>query len=226
MKKPRKMFDGQYRDSVISSVSESKNGWSITMKEGFSFWVPKEYGVEPLLGQIARFYGRGFGYVVRGLDIDGEECFYRTAQEQDDKNAQEICDSQAEQKAEFEKNKTVVDARYEKLPDVFRRRIDKFRANNPDFRWKYEGYEMFTCEQAVLIAEALGSTEAISVFADKDFKEQQLLVPGLSDGHSGNTFGCACYLASAYLGSPDAVIAQYGALAPLVGSKEYGCVPA
>lgn len=47
----------------------------------------------------------------------------------------------------------------------------------------------------------------------------------ISEGHSGNTFGMACRLAYLYLTEPENVIKLHGALAPLVGSKEYGCVP-
>jgi hypothetical protein len=32
-----------------------------------------------------------------------------------------------------------------------------------------------------------------------EWDEQKKLVPGLDDGHSGNTFGMACRLAIAYL---------------------------
>jgi hypothetical protein len=46
----------------------------------------------------------------------------------------------------------------------------------------------------------------------------------LADGHSGNTVGCACLLARLYLTSPEDVARMHGALTPLVGCAEYGCV--
>ena len=62
-----------------------------------------------------------------------------------------------------------------------------------------EPYEVFCCEQAVLIAKALKTEAEIQKFYDAPYNEQQELVPALSDGHSGNTFGGACALARAWL---------------------------
>jgi len=60
-------------------------------------------------------------------------------------------------------------------------------------------YNLFAMEQGILIAEALQTKEAIIEFKDKDWDEQKKLVPGLDDGHSGNTFGMALRFAIAYL---------------------------
>lgn len=46
-----------------------------------------------------------------------------------------------------------MDVDYENLPDAFKKRIDRFRANNPDFRFEFESYELFCCMEAVKIAE-------------------------------------------------------------------------
>jgi hypothetical protein len=60
-------------------------------------------------------------------------------------------------------------------------------------------YNLFAMEQGVLIAEALQTKEAIIDFKDKDWSEQKKLVPGLDDGHSGNTFGMSLRFAIEYL---------------------------
>lgn len=60
-------------------------------------------------------------------------------------------------------------------------------------------YNLFAMEQGILIAEALQTKEAIIEFKDKGWDEQKKLVPGLDDGHSGNTFGMALRFAIAYL---------------------------
>jgi len=61
-------------------------------------------------------------------------------------------------------------------------------------------YNSFCCDQAILIAEFLRTKEKILEFHKmEDFDEQKKLVPGLDDGHSGNTFGMSCRLAIAYL---------------------------
>jgi hypothetical protein len=60
-------------------------------------------------------------------------------------------------------------------------------------------YNLFAMEQGILIAESLQTKEAIIDFKDKGWDEQKKLVPGLDDGHSGNTFGMALRFAISYL---------------------------
>jgi len=60
-------------------------------------------------------------------------------------------------------------------------------------------YNLFAMEQAIVIAEELQTKEAIIEFKDKSWDEQKSLVPGLDDGHSGNTFSMAVRFAIAYL---------------------------
>ena len=60
-------------------------------------------------------------------------------------------------------------------------------------------YNLFSMEQAIVIAEALQTKEAIIEFKDKGWDEQKKLVPGLDDGHSGNTFGMTLRFAISYL---------------------------
>jgi hypothetical protein len=62
-----------------------------------------------------------------------------------------------------------------------------------------EGYNRFCCEQAITIAESLRTKDRIIEFHKMTWDEQKSLVPGLDDGHSGNTFGVACRLAIVYL---------------------------
>lgn len=57
---------------------------------------------------------------------------------------------------------------------------------------------MFCCEQAVVIADALKTPDAIDAWRALPWDEQVKAVP-IDDGHSGNTFGFACALAKAYL---------------------------
>lgn len=145
-------------------------------------------------------YG-SFGHPVRGLFVRGQCVFYRTLVEQRAKEQAEIAEQHAADKAQFERDRASMDARFEALPDEFRRRILRFRAGNPDFRWRFESYELFCCEEAMKVL-----TEA-----------------PLSDQHSGNTEGFARYLARIYAEQPEAVVTAHGALVPLVGCEAYGC---
>lgn len=145
----------------------------------------------------------------------------RTQQEKDEWSK----NYEREQKKEFERDKIKLDMDYSSLPDVFKRRIDKFRNNNPDFRWKYEKYEMFVCKQAYILAQTLRTPENVEMWSKKSYEEQMRLVPLFDKNHSGNTAGMATVLAYWYLKEPENVVKLHGALAALVGSEEYGCVP-
>lgn len=77
--------DAEFREVRVTAVTREPSGsWSITDSEGWSFFVPKESPVEPRVGMLARFYGRGLGFTVRGLTLDGVEVFYRTAAQQEE----------------------------------------------------------------------------------------------------------------------------------------------
>jgi len=118
------------------------------------------------------------------------------------------------------KQKDSLDADYESLPQIFKNRIYQFRTLNPEFRVKYESYEMFCCKEAVKISAAFSTSEEIDSFA-KLSHEEQIKSVQLGDGHSGNTFAFACFLAKTYIDSPNYITKINGALAPLVGSEEY-----
>ena len=218
--------DTEFSDNRIASVEGSRqDGWTMTLDHGWSFWCPKDSPVEPKVGMVQRQYGRGIGYPVRGLFLEGQCVFYRTEEEDRAKAKADIEAGEKKERESFENNREGIDARVAALPQIFQARLEKFRHNNPDFRWKFEGYELFCCEQAVVIATACGSPSEIQRFSKLDWDEQKKMVPGLDGGHSGNTFGCACQLAYQYLATPENVEKMHGALAPLVGSAEYGCVP-
>lgn len=85
----KKQTDKQFEDKIITEVrGESSTGFQITVDDGWSFFVPKDAPIEPKVDMVARFYGKGIGSPVRGLDLDGTEIFYRTPNE--DKEHHEI----------------------------------------------------------------------------------------------------------------------------------------
>lgn len=247
-----KQEDYEYRDLTITKVDPQKSGWLITSSDGWSFYVPDK-GVEPRVGDSARFYGRGIGSIVRGLDVAGREIFYRTPAEQEEQNKRDVERMAQEQRDRFEKNRPQLDADFNDLPLEFQLRISGLRDRNADFRWKYEGYEMMVCVDAVKIANAcrdaqtgerlrklgirlkegewddtpagrLSAFGAINSAANGyQYKLQEEVIPGLSDGHSGNSFGAAMRLAWLYLEHSELVSQEHGALCPLAGCKDYGC---
>lgn len=75
--------DAEFEDSLITKVEgDNGSGWSITKTDGWSFWVPADSPVVPLVDMPIRMYGRGIGSPVRGLFLDGQCVFYRTEEEQ------------------------------------------------------------------------------------------------------------------------------------------------
>ena len=218
------LLDREFDINTIKSFNKETGGYSLTFDNGWSFWMP-EVGFAPEVGQTAKLYGRGTGYTVRGLVVNDRVVFYRTEAEQSELQRKEQAEREAKKRTDYDAKASDYDARVNALPLPFKTRITDFRNWKPE-TWKYdfEPYELFTCEQAVEIANALKTPEEISRFHKLDFPEQKKLVAALSDDHSGNTFGAACLLANIYLTKPDLIPKAHGALCPLVGCKDYGCV--
>ena len=76
--------DDQFQDHTITEVEPMDSGWSITFDDGFSFFVKSDSPVKPKTGMKARLYGKGIGYAVRGLFLDGIEVYYRTEVEEEE----------------------------------------------------------------------------------------------------------------------------------------------
>jgi hypothetical protein len=157
------------------------------------------------------------------VDLRGEPLFYRTQDEIDQEHEEWKRDFAKRKIRDFEKDKARLNREFARLPEVFQRRISWFRANLPNWRVEHEGYEMSACVDAVLIADTLRTPGAIRKFGKASHKKQRELVPGISEEHSGNSFGFAVKLAWLYSSEPLLVIAEHGAMTPLVGCKEYGC---
>jgi hypothetical protein len=235
--------DPEWEDYVITEVErytakEDGSDWyTLSMREadravgsmgiGLSAADCDAAGVVPKAGDCLRLCG-SFGRPVRGFIVNGVLVSYRTQAEERERHRLMVEEMQAKRLREFEeKGRAELDAKYAALPPIFQQRIDKFRHNNPDFRWQYEGYEMFCCTEAVKLARHLGTADAVEHYRTLAFKEQDAIdkAAGVSDDHSGNTHGAMVALAYLYLKQPDAVRQMHGALAPLVGSFQYGCIP-
>lgn len=208
--------DNEFYENVLEKVTDEDDHWAITI-EGGTTWVPKRKdGFEPVAGMNARLYGRGFGYPVRGVFIDGYEFKYMTVQQQDDAHKKWVEDLHQKKKDDYENNKEEIAKNFNALPKFFQDRLQGFRDKDPDFIWNDEPYEMFCCEQAVVIADTLkGDIHKVQAktkgewekyyqgvfreFMKASTEEQFKRVPGLSRDHTGNTFGGACNLAFHYL---------------------------
>lgn len=83
---PDKGQDEQYEDYLVIRVLPTSRGWIITLDPMWSVAIPRG-PVEPKEGDLARLYGLGVGFRVRGVDIkpageDWQEMYYRSAAEE------------------------------------------------------------------------------------------------------------------------------------------------
>jgi len=210
------------RDEItkIKRVTESDDWYSIELDNSTGFGLEKKYGYVPQVGDEIKLCGE-FGSEIRGVFANGKEIFYKSDEQLEQERKEWLENHEKEKQAKFKEQKAELDKDYEALPVEFQKRIDRFRKNNPRFRVDYESYEMFCCKEAVKIAETLKTPEAIEEFRTLEYEEQKKMV-AFSDGHSGNTFGCALALAYWYVKEKDNVAKMHGALSPLVGSEAYG----
>lgn len=214
-------FDRQFEEYIIEEVKDDGDYYTLNFEGGSGIGCAKTKFV-PKPKMKAKLYGRGFGYSVRGIVVDGTPIYYRTPEEQESHFQEEQRQRQIEKEKEFEKNKDKLDADFNALPKVYQIRINWFRKNNSRFRIEYEPYELFVCKESLKIAKALEFPEAIEKWSKMDSKEQEKYVK-IDQGHSGNTFGCAVLLAQLYCLKPQYVILGHGALIYLCGCKDYGC---
>ena len=217
------MSNKNYEETgVITNITESEDWYQIS-RDGICCGLKKKYGIKPQVGDKLTVHTKGSSFgTIRGIDLNGKKIFWKTDKELEADRVEWLRKNEEEKQQTFKDSVAEMDKKYEKLPDFFKKRIDKLRTNNERFRIDYESYEVFCCEQAVLIATACKTKEEVQSFKSKKWDEQMKQVDGLSDGHSGNTFGASCQLAYFYLDNPENVVKLHGALSHLVGSKEYG----
>lgn len=205
--------EDRYEDHVVKEVRGPSRGYfDVTCEDGIGLGVPKRRGKpEPKPGDAIRIYGQGFGFAFHGIDLNGVEIFWRTPWERLLERVKWLAEYDRRKRETFARSKPKMDAAFNALPDPLKRRIERFRREDPAFRIDSESYEMASCSDAPKIAEALRPEieagadpgDAVERFHKLSWEEQKALVPKLSDGHSGNTFGGACRLALALLRGED-----------------------
>lgn len=215
--------DRPFQDAPITSVVKSHDGWTVTA-DGWTCFVPRlpikrmsrvlRKAIVPKVGDRLRLYGR-LGYPIEGIAVNDAVVFYRDEEMRAASRRRYLEERDAEQRRSFSLNKAQMDADYDALPEIFRSRIDRFRAENPDFRHGSEGYEVFCLSEAVKIADWCEAEAAVdrarrkhdevtplSVWDDAVHAEKPegsidpmwgwlTEAKVVSDGHSNNTFGGA-----------------------------------
>lgn len=77
-----KASDKEYQDHFIIAIEDYQPNWDIQIEDKAWLSVPKIKNHIPKVGDSIRFYGKGEGYTVRGVDIDNVTYYYRTPEQQ------------------------------------------------------------------------------------------------------------------------------------------------
>jgi hypothetical protein len=122
-------------------------------KIGYGGWttsMPWPIQPRPAVGMTIRVWSNGSQNHGVSLLADAAitPVYYKTKREVEVEHAYWIGEHQKRQRQEFVDNVAKLDELYETLPGPLKRRIDRFRAADPDFRWKEEAYEMAACAEA------------------------------------------------------------------------------
>src|ERR1035437_1600043 len=119
-----KKNDNQFQSHKLKSVKDSGDYWELEIEDSGLLLSPKILNFTPTTGMVAKFYGKGFGYSVRGIEIDGHIMRYRTP-EQAEEDHKKMCEKYDKDKMKaFKKNKKNMDKDYDNLPPIFKQRID------------------------------------------------------------------------------------------------------
>ncbi|OLV20146.1 hypothetical protein [Deinococcus marmoris] len=221
MTHPDLSADTQFEDAIIASVGEE--GRTVTMDTGWSLGISAGPFI-PQPGQSIRLYGKGTGYPVRGIVIDGQVFLYQTEAQHMAEWQRDIDERREKDRDEYLEGRAAQEAAIALLPTPFQARLARFLKNAPDTAWAHQGYELATCQAAVAIADAVG--EGVQAFRELTYEEQIKRVPLLDElGLSGNQFGMAVRLAHLSQANPSAVSESCATISPLVGCQEAGCVP-
>jgi hypothetical protein len=198
--------DDEYEDVVLTEVrppSEPGGYWSVQWGSVGTGLKPPE-GVELKVGDTVRMYGGAqLGGSRHGWALNGELVEWQTPWERFAARVKWLAGYDRDKRERFAGQREELDAKYEALSSPMKARI----ARRADFRVDAEAYEMVACVDGDKIAAALrprveageDPQAVVKEFYDLPWDEQNTLVPGLDQGHSGNTFGGACSLARALL---------------------------
>lgn len=214
--------DQQFEEATIKSVDrEGDNCIYLRFESGSFLLVRNDRDAQlPKPGEVARLYGKGLGYPVRGVAVGDRVYHYQTEEEYK-------AESQASVEGRLNKKRREwlqeSEKRIDALPPSFQDRMKGFLERKKDFGPKFGLYELMVCEQAFAMAKHFGSTRKLKDFSEMTYIRQREVFPMLAEGHSGNSFAMSIRLAYLYLTDQNSVVREHGALCPLVGCEEYGC---
>lgn len=222
------IFDDPKTD--LKTIARVEDDHVLTFEDGEMFGIGKDRLGDHVLRAGDRILICGsFGRPVRGVAVgDPEETppwhvlWYETEDELNARLDVENAENKRHRREKWEQTEPERKARIAKLPESFRRRMELLR-DSPTF-WDFEDYELSCCEDgAAITAYADGDLRKIADLHKEGPEGATGKRLGLFDGHSGNSWGFACFLARAATEDASLVPRMHGALCQLVGCEDYDC---
>lgn len=154
-------LDDSWNDYIIKEI-ESDDGESavvtvgdalIVSRPGFGGWttqMPWPIEERPAVGNRIRVWSNGsmnHGVSLWRSNRTLIPVYYKTKQERDVEHGYWVAEHQRKQRSDFAAQQAELDAQFEALPPDLQRRIQRFRDEDPDFRWREEAYEMAACAE-------------------------------------------------------------------------------
>lgn len=167
--------DQSWNDYRIKEV-ENDEGDEATVTVGDALWPNRKIGFggwttrmpwpispRPAVGMKIRVWSNGSrNHGVTLLAPPDEAAvydppipvYYKTKREVEVEHAAWIADHQKKQRQDFVSQVTKLDEAFEALHPVLKRRIQRFRDEDPNFRWQSEAYEMASCSEGTRLYNA------------------------------------------------------------------------
>lgn len=221
--------DNQYQEYEIEHVVPCGDGtYVVSFGDDLTLWTRKNNPIEPKSGMIARVYGENIEEHTRGLIIEGETFWYYSKEDYPQALKEMREEADKELLEDYQKHRIELEEAYEALPDIFKKRIQRFRENNKDFHWKYEPQEIFVAQEALYIDDSFDSSaEIVFFFNDATTSSIFERLPDIDRNHTLHTLAVATKFAILYKeGEDDAILSEPGLLSDIVGLEEYGEIPA
>ncbi len=213
------------RNFVVGRICEVRDFGGVSeikIENGWTFGLDKKYRRLPKPGDAVTLYYRGHGSSVYGVDLNGEELFYRNPSEDREQRSRESTDWMKAQESASLLRLSEIDRRMAKLPDLFKRRLQVFLKNNASFAVQFALDELDVAEEAIKLAAKL-SAEKADIQLDPDEVRKYLgRTPRLRDSYDGD-WDVVGWLARLYLRLPDLVPVWHSVWCPLVGCRTVGC---
>ena len=150
---------------IVEQVIETDEDFHISLHDTSGFRLLKSLigDYVPKRGDEIQTIHDGTASII-GAYVNGSLLYEKTEAQVEKERFEASEKYRKKAEAKFKANKPRLDALYENLPDVFQRRIDRFRKNCKDFRILYEDYEMSVCESANFTARVFDTAEELCAF--------------------------------------------------------------